>query len=318
MTSITIPENITTIEEGTFYGCYRLTSITIPENITSIGKQAFYLCSSLTSITIPKNITTIEEGTFYGCSSLISIVIPSSVEEIGDEAFVGCGLKEIAIPYKVTKIGKDVFKNTPLVKAAYPDVLQNPFASNVKATAYDAFDASVEDGFVFSRRKDKLYYAPLSIGEEYTVPESVKEITDYAFYMCSSLTSITLPSNLSTIGKNVWQGCEEIRNIACKNPTPVVADRDIFMPAVYNKGTLKVVPGALAAYEETVPWKYFYNIEEAEMSGVEPVVADNDLTDAPAEIFDLNGRKVNSDRESLARGIYLVRKGNSVEKIAVR
>ena len=73
-----------------FSACSGLTSITIPESVTSIGEYAFYGCRSLTSIKIPDSVTSIEGRTFYGCSSLTSITIPDSVTSIGDEAFSGC------------------------------------------------------------------------------------------------------------------------------------------------------------------------------------------------------------------------------------
>ena len=73
-----------------FYYCGLLTSITIPNSVTSIGGAAFYECSSLTSITIPDSVTSIGSDAFVGCSSLTSITIPDSVTSIGRNAFNGC------------------------------------------------------------------------------------------------------------------------------------------------------------------------------------------------------------------------------------
>jgi hypothetical protein len=67
-----------------------LTSITIPNSVTSIGNGAFSDCSSLTSITIPNSVTSIDGLAFSGCSSLTSITIGSSVTSIGNYAFSGC------------------------------------------------------------------------------------------------------------------------------------------------------------------------------------------------------------------------------------
>ncbi|MDE5574400.1 MAG: leucine-rich repeat protein [Bacteroidales bacterium] len=73
LTSVTIPEGVTTIEYRTFYACSGLTSVTIPESVTSIGSSAFGDCTGLTSVTIPKSVTSIGDGAFYGCEKLLSV-----------------------------------------------------------------------------------------------------------------------------------------------------------------------------------------------------------------------------------------------------
>ena len=73
MTSVTIPNSVTSIELGAFSGCSGLTSITIPNSVTSIGEVAFHGCSSLTSITIPNSVTSIGEKAFAKCSYLENV-----------------------------------------------------------------------------------------------------------------------------------------------------------------------------------------------------------------------------------------------------
>ena len=89
LTSITIPDSVTTIGESAFSGS-SLTSVNIPDSVTTIGNSAFYGCTSLTSVTIPDSVTTIGNCAFYECTSLTSITIPDSVTTIGDYAFFGC------------------------------------------------------------------------------------------------------------------------------------------------------------------------------------------------------------------------------------
>ncbi len=90
LTSITIPKSITSIEKYTFISCSNLTNVTIPESVTSIGEYAFSGCISLTNVTIPKNVTTIENNAFRNCDSLSSIIIPNSVERVGERVFCYC------------------------------------------------------------------------------------------------------------------------------------------------------------------------------------------------------------------------------------
>ena len=90
LTSITIPNSVTSIGAAFVAGCSSLTSITIPNSVTSIGNRSFFHCSSLTSITIPNSVTSIEVSAFESCSSLTSITIPNSVTSIGESAFFNC------------------------------------------------------------------------------------------------------------------------------------------------------------------------------------------------------------------------------------
>ena len=78
------------IESDAFSYCHSLSSITIPEGVTSIGRNAFYYCHSLSSITIPEGVTSIGNYAFYSCYSLSSITIPEGVTSIGNYAFQNC------------------------------------------------------------------------------------------------------------------------------------------------------------------------------------------------------------------------------------
>lgn len=94
LTSITIPSSVTTIEDSAFWECEGLTSATIGNGVKSIGKMAFIYCTSLTSVTLGNSVTSIGYGAFLDCSSLTSITIPSSVTWIGPSTFRGCTFKK--------------------------------------------------------------------------------------------------------------------------------------------------------------------------------------------------------------------------------
>ena len=81
---------------GAFSGCSGLTSVTIPDSVTSVGNYAFSSCIALTRVTIPNSVTSIGYNAFSGCTGLTSITIPNSVTSIGYNAFSSCrGLTSI-------------------------------------------------------------------------------------------------------------------------------------------------------------------------------------------------------------------------------
>ncbi len=109
VTSVTIPDGITEIDNCAFLDCVRLTSIVIPDSVTRIGEAAFSACRGLKSIVIPNSVTQIEKGVF-NCCGLTSITIPDSVTVIEKYAFESCNqLHSIVIPDSVTRIGKAAF-----------------------------------------------------------------------------------------------------------------------------------------------------------------------------------------------------------------
>lgn len=90
LTSVSIPDSISSIGNYSFNGCTLLHFVALPESVISIGVGAFKSCSSLTSITIPNGIINIGIETFANCSYLNSITIPNSVAHIGLNAFTQC------------------------------------------------------------------------------------------------------------------------------------------------------------------------------------------------------------------------------------
>ena len=83
-------KNPRSIGNNIFQDCRSLTSIDIPDSVTSIGDSVFQDCRSLTSIDMPDSVTSIGNMTFYNCSSLTSVAIPDSVTSIGTYAFRNC------------------------------------------------------------------------------------------------------------------------------------------------------------------------------------------------------------------------------------
>ena len=200
LTSITIPESVTSIGDRAFCNCNSLTSITIPESVTSIGDGAFWLCKSLTSISIAAgnpNYTS-EGGILYNKnkteivaypSASGNVIIPEGVISIGEKAFAWCNsLTSITIPEGVTSIGEEAFGECSSL-------------TNIKVAAGNPNYTS-EGGILYNKDKTKIVAYPSASGDV-IIPESVTSIVDGALYSGNDLRTVTL-SRRTTIGENVF------------------------------------------------------------------------------------------------------------------
>ena len=202
LTSITIPDGVTSIGTHAFSGCSSLTSITIPDGVTSIGTYAFSDCSSLTSITIPDGVTSIGEFAFYGCDSLTSITIPDGVTSIGQYAFSSCdSLTSITIPDGVTSIGNGAFHYCQKLKRVYITDL----------SAWCKIDFIGFDANPLSNGAD--LYLNNKLVTDLVFPDGVTSIGDYAFSGCDSLTSITIPDGVTSVGTEAFSSCNSLTSI---------------------------------------------------------------------------------------------------------
>lgn len=186
---IIIEDNVSTIGENAFQSCYNITDITMPEGIESIGYRAFYGCSKLTGIEIPTQVTSIGTEAFSDCTNLISITIPASVTSIGENAFYYCS------------------------------ALTNIDVSN------DNVYYSSADGVLFNKDKTSLIQYPVGKSDtEYTIPEGVTSICDFAFAYCSALTTVNMPISVTSIGNSSFQRCSNLSGITIPDSVVSIGD----------------------------------------------------------------------------------------------
>ena len=126
MTSINIPDAVTSIGDGAFTRCDRLTSINIPDAVISIGDYAFSGCRELTSITIPHSVISLGDYAFSDCDKLTSINIPDRVSRVGDGLFENCfRLHSVNIPKSAISIGYDAFKGCSSLRSViFPNTVK--------------------------------------------------------------------------------------------------------------------------------------------------------------------------------------------------
>ena len=212
LTSIAIPDSVTSIEQA-FYNCSGLTGVTIGNGVTSIGYQAFMGCSSLTSVTIGNSVTSIWGNAFAYCSGLTSIVIPDSVTSIGWGAFSDCSsLTSIAIPDSVTSIGDGAFSAcSSLTSITIPDSVTSIGDGAFDNTAYYNDENNRENGVLYIGKY--LIDAKTTISGNHEIREGTLIIANGAFMGCSSLTGITIPDSVTSIGVQAFMGCSGLTSI---------------------------------------------------------------------------------------------------------
>ncbi len=221
LTSVTIPNGVTSIGKYAFSGCSALTSITIPNSVTSIGSGAFSSCSALTSINIPEGVTNIELYTFENCSSLTSITIPNSVTSIGHGAFGYCSsLTSATMGNSVTSFGELVFQDCKsLISIVLPNTVQTiggGLFSGCEALTSVVLPENL-DSLLTERRYHLGFFENCHSLSSITLPKYLITIGDDAFYNCSSLTSIIIPNSVTSIGDAAFYDCSKLTSVTIPN-----------------------------------------------------------------------------------------------------
>ena len=111
LTSATVAEGIEVVGNRTFRKCGELTTVALPNTLTEIGPAVFQSCSKLANVTIPATVKTIGEGAFAECVALTSINIPNGITRLEKDVLRNTGLTSIEIPASVTYIGTFAFRD---------------------------------------------------------------------------------------------------------------------------------------------------------------------------------------------------------------
>ena len=196
--STTIPESVKCIGEYAFYMNSGLVSIRIPDAVTSIGERAFTNCNNLNQVEIgsSSNIMKICDNAFSGCGKLNGIQLPKTIKSIHQSSFNGCSsLTEIFIPKSVTLIGKQAFAGCDALSSIIVEDGNEVYNSKGNCNAIIHSDTLVAGC------------------KSTTIPESVKCIGEYAFYMNSGLVSIRIPDAVTSIGERAFTNCNNLNQV---------------------------------------------------------------------------------------------------------
>lgn len=252
LTTVTIPNTISTIGDYAFSSCSGLVSVTIPNSVTSIGDYAFYGCSGLASpvynntlfafmptsftggYSIPNGITTICGGAFDGCTELSSITIPNSVTSIGNYAFSGCcGLPSVTIPNSVTSIGGCAFQGCDQLSSI---IIPSPI----------------------TRIEDETFSGCLRL-MSVSLSENITKIGYRAFHNCGIIGELVIPQSVTEIGYEGFRECYGITEITCLGRVAPLLGSDAFI-GVDSSVTVNIPCGSANLYAGR--WSQFRNFNE--------------------------------------------------------
>ena len=260
LTSVTIPNSVTSIGYYAFRGCSKLSSITIPNSVVSIGNDAFYntvwydnqpngvvyagkvlyqykgTMPSGTSIDVKEGTLGISSYSFLSCTGLVSVTIPNSVTSINPKAFLGCSNLQNAV------IGSGV-------------VYDNAFASCTGLTSvtigsgvtkidnfafykcYSLKELRIEDGNKnLSLGYNAYDYGGLGQGLFYDCPletvylgrnisyETDKDYGYSPFYNKDKITSLTIGESVTSIGISAFEDCDGLTSITIPNSVTRIGD----------------------------------------------------------------------------------------------
>ena len=287
--SYDIPNTVKAIHEHAFSECDKLTTVSFPNSLNSIGNGAFE-DSSINEAIVPNSVTSLGAGTFWGCTKLARVSLSDNIVTIEGSTFYKCEkLTEIKLPQSLAAIGSHAFDRC---------------------------------------------YALQSI----SLPNTLIELGNDTFRECCSITSITLPESLQRIGYNGFLGCSSLKYLFINSQeliiedktfadcnkltdvynsaiTPRKCEQNIFDSYTYNTATLHVREESLSTFKNTIPWGLFNNIVAHDFSGFSDIENDEDNT---GEVYTVNGIRVGNSTENLDPGIYIVRRGNDIQKLRIK
>lgn len=165
-----------------------------------------------------------------------------------------------------------------------------------------------------------------------TIPNGVTSIGDYALCGCSDLTSVTIPNSVTNIGMAAFTDCHSLKSVYLLSETPPAINYSFI--GIYEKTTVHVPNGALAAYKAVEEWNYFANIVEFDPTGIEATeedapafeVTSNGIKFTASEgkavaVYTIGGALIEStdsytgEEITLAKGTYVVKIGNKTIKV---
>lgn len=241
LTTVTFAEGsqLKSIGLAAFYGTEQLypkfKEIKIPDSVDTIGSGAFFYCQNLERITLPSALQTLSSVTFYGCAALSEVTFPASLKTIESSVFDGCrNLSEVKLPASLTAIQSSVFHRCSAKTVFYDGSLEqwNHITADNDVLGYSCPSLVMDDytaQFIpieddpdhpFPGPPPKTVTITKYTGTESTVilPSTISswpvtKVGEDALKDNTTITSVTIPANVTEIGSNAFAGCTNLTSV---------------------------------------------------------------------------------------------------------
>ena len=318
LTSVKIPEGITSISGDTFYNCTNLETIEFPSTLTSIGVEAFNGCTALKSVEFPKSLVSIGNSAF-GSTALENIILPSSLTTIGNSAFWGCSqlatiefaehssltsigdyafsyctaLKSVEFPKSLVSIGNSAFGSTALENITFNYSSVDKFlTSSVEGFPYGCFGGDGSTNIKEIRVTNLINGQPM---KNVLIPMGMETIKDYAFWNDVNVESVTFPDGFKSIPAGAFRRTA-IKALKMPASLETIGDRafegcDMLEEITFNEGL------------KTIGERAFQRC-----TAIAGIVLPNSVTEAGISAFaqceDLGGGGITKTKTKIPRGMF--------------
>lgn len=232
LTSVTLPNTVTTMGTGVFQYCSQLESANIPTGVTKVPGSTFYECQKLTDVTLHNGITEIGSSAFYNSKLLATLALSNQITKIGSSAFSGCeSLVLESLPTSLTYIDSYAFQNTKAMTCTLT------IPETVTTLYSQAFYGSGITGVIMTK-------VPNTFGTE-------------IFAYCENLANVTLPADLTTIPSGTFAGCVALKTIDLPASLTKISDN------AFRRSGLETI--ALPLKLQTIGQQAFYGTQLTEI-----------------------------------------------------
>ena len=242
-----IPITITTLKKYSFSSYSKLKTISLPDNISNLEEKVFFNCNNLTKVTISSTtkLNKLSDSLFNNCKNLIEVVFSNTtipnIRIIGNQTFYNCdklilnnSLKNL-LNTSIIYVGFDAFKNCSNLGNDQIESNILEFNKDLKEISFGAFSntgikyVSLEKNYYLGEISESLFNNCTSL-ETLLFPPNIRKIKPQAFYNCNKLkiNNISFPETLISIGKKAFYNCSSLTGMISFKGTDIALEDNCF------------------------------------------------------------------------------------------